>query len=56
MDSKGKKWIESDIRYLRAHSSTMDTKKIAVKLGRTVNAIYNKASEKNISLKPKDKS
>lgn len=55
MSKKWQKWSSKDISYLRNHASSMSTKSIARNLNRSVNAIYNKASNMNISLKPKDK-
>ena len=52
-----KKWTKQDETKLRQMArSNIDTDIIAKTLGRTKNAIYSKASELNISLKPKDKS
>ena len=55
MNRRRKKWSNSDINYLKKHSTSIKTKTIAKYLSRTVTAIYNKASELNVSLKPKDK-
>ena len=53
--NQGKDWTESEVLKLKAlASSNTTTKEIANKLQRTVNSVYNKASEENISLKPKD--
>lgn len=53
---KGKEWSTSEVNKLKEYAKQgKSTPTIASKLGRTENAIYSKASEKHISLKPKDK-
>lgn len=53
---KGKEWTSSELKRLKEYAKQgKTTPSIANKLGRTTSAIYLKASEKNISLKPKDK-
>jgi len=52
----GTEWTEKDLSELRRLAKqNIDTDIIAKKLQRTEKAIYNKASEEGISLKPKDK-
>ena len=51
-----KEWTKTDVNQLKQFAKqNVDTDDIARKLGRTPAAVYNKASEKEISLKPKDK-
>ena len=51
----GKQWSKSDVSQLRNMANqNKNTVSIAKSLGRSKSAIYNKASERNISLKPKD--
>ena len=53
---KGTEWSGSDVKKLKDLAKQgKTTPTIAKDLGRTKSAIYSKASEKNISLKPKDK-
>ena len=53
----GTDWSKTDINKLKSLAKkNVDTDKIAKELERTKEAVYNKASEKNITLKPKDKS
>lgn len=49
----GKQWTRTEVSQLRklAKQNT-PTRVIGLKLGRTVNAVRAKASQKNISLKP----
>ena len=51
--NSGKEWTQNEVNNLRklANENT-PTRVIGLKLGRTENAVRNKASEKNISLKP----
>jgi hypothetical protein len=51
--NQGKHWTNQDIRDLKtlAHQNT-PTRVIGLKMGRTSEAIYAKASEEGISLKP----
>jgi hypothetical protein len=53
----GKPWTRSNVSQLRdlAKHNT-PTRVIGLKLGRTENAVYNKASENNIPLKPTNQS
>lgn len=53
----GKPWAPNDLKQLKelAKGNT-PTGVISLKLGRTEDAIYSKASEKNISLKPTNQS
>jgi hypothetical protein len=53
----GKQWTASEVQKLKnlAQENT-PTRVIGLKLGRTENAIYSKASETDISLKPTNQS
>lgn len=53
----GKAWSSSDVRELRqlARENT-PTRVIGLKLGRTEDAVRNKASEANVSLRPTNQS
>lgn len=52
----GTAWTKNEIQKLKSLAAkNVDTVIIAKELGRSINAIYNKASEEEISLKPKDK-
>ncbi len=53
----GKPWSNSDVSRLEelAKQNT-PTRVIGLKLGRTENAVYNKASEESIPLKPTNQS
>lgn len=55
--NSGKEWTRDDVAQLRelAQENT-PTRVIGLKLGRTPGAIYNKASEKRIRLKPMSQS
>lgn len=55
--NSGKEWTPSEVRQLKelAKGNT-PTRVIGIKLGRTENAIYNKASEEGISLAPTNQS
>lgn len=55
--NSGKPWSGAEVRKLRqlAKENT-PTRVIGLKLGRTESAIYSKASEQNISLKPTNQS
>lgn len=49
-------WSDADIKKLKdLRDEGKTTEEIAKALGRTVEAIYNKASELGLSLLPKDK-
>lgn len=53
----GKSWLRSDLRNLKnlANQNT-PTRVIGLKLGRTESAIYSRASQEGISLKPTNRS
>ena len=52
----GKDWSNTDVKKLRGLAKKGETTPIIAKnLKRTTSAVRNKASEKRISLKPKDK-
>jgi len=55
--NSGKHWTLTEVQQLKklANQNT-PTRVIGSKLGRTKDAIYNKASEKNISLSPTNQS
>lgn len=55
--NSGKVWFQEDVRQLRrlAREDT-PTRVIGLKLGRTAGAVYTKASEEGISLKPTNQS
>lgn len=55
--NSGKEWTQNEVNNLRklANQNT-PTGVISLKLGRTENAVRNKASEENISLKPTNQS
>lgn len=53
----GKHWSRSDVSQLRALADgNTPTRVIGLKLGRTADAVYAKASEKGISLEPSNQS
>ena len=53
----GKPWTDADVRELKQFvKGNTPTRVIGVKLGRTEGAIYRKASELDISLKPTNQS
>jgi hypothetical protein len=53
----GKRWTATQVRQLRELASeNTPTRVIGLKLGRTVNAIRTKASEKGVSLKSRNQS
>lgn len=56
-DNEGKAWSTSDIQQLKqlAKENT-PTRIIGLKLGRSEDAVYSKASELGISLKPTNQS
>lgn len=54
-NNSGKKWTNSELSKLRQLAPTTETPNIANKLERSESAIRSKASQKHISLKPKDK-
>jgi hypothetical protein len=53
----GKHWTSTDVRQLRqlAHQNT-PTRVIGLKLGRTADAVYTKASGEGVSLAPTNQS
>lgn len=55
--NSGKQWTTAEVSKLKtlARDNT-PTRVIGLKLGRTPDAVYNKASEKNISLDPTNQS
>lgn len=55
--NSGKGWGKSDIQQLKqlAKGNT-PTRLIAHKMGRSTGAVYNKAAEENVSLKPTNQS
>lgn len=55
--NSGKQWTKTDVAQLRdlAKGNT-PTRVIGLKLGRTEDAVYSKASDKNIPLKPTNQS
>ena len=55
--NSGKQWTGQEMKQLRELvQENTPTRVIGLKLGRTPEAIYTKASEKNISLKPTNQS
>ena len=51
--NSGKSWTSSDVRGLKNFvKQNTPTRVIGLKLGRTENAVYSKASEIGVSLKP----
>ncbi len=53
----GKSWTTQDVKELRALArGNTPTRVIGLKLGRTPDAIYAKASDRRISLKPTNQS
>ena len=53
----GKQWSSKEVRELKQMvGENTPTRVIGLKLGRTESAIYTKASEENISLKPTNQS
>jgi hypothetical protein len=51
--NSGKRWQPSEVKQIRKFvKENMPTRVIGLKLGRTENAVYRKASEEGISLKP----
>ena len=55
--NSGKPWKSSEVSQLKslAHQNT-PTRVIGLKLGRTPDAVYSRASEENISLSPTNRS
>ncbi len=55
--NSGKHWTREDVQQLRTLASkNTPTGVISLKIGRTPEAVYSKASEKNISLHPTNQS
>ncbi|RTE92455.1 hypothetical protein [Bradyrhizobium sp. LVM 105] len=55
--NSGKPWTATDVKDLKQLvKANTPTRVIGLKLGRTENAIYNKASEEGISLAPTNQS
>ncbi len=55
-NKSGKEWSSSDKSKLKTLAKKgTSTSSIANQLGRSQDAVYNKASELKVSLKPKDK-
>ena len=53
----GKTWTPTEVRQLRALAAqNTPTRVIGLKLGRPVAGVYAKASEKDISLRPSNRS
>lgn len=51
----GKSWSKKDVKSIETKAKSGEsTKDIAKDLGRTEDAVRNKASDESISLKPKD--
>ena len=51
-DHRGEEWTDAQLAKLEKTARTTPTRLIADALGRTPGAVYQKASEENISLKP----
>lgn len=55
--NSGKQWTSKDISQIRSLANkNTPTRVIGLKLGRTEDAVYTKASEKGISLSPTNQS
>ncbi|KSV16152.1 hypothetical protein DA01_08710 [Dehalococcoides mccartyi] len=55
--NNGKRWDDNDIKILQELAAgNTPTRLIALKLGRTPNAIYSEAGEMGISLRPNNQS
>jgi len=55
--NSGKEWKPTEIRKLRQLAAeNTPTRVIGLKLGRTANSVYARASEEGISLKPTNQS
>jgi hypothetical protein len=56
-DNSGKQWTKQEVdRLQKLAKGNTPTGLIADALGRTQHAVYNKAAEKNVSLKPTNQS
>jgi hypothetical protein len=52
-ENHGTEWSKQDVKQLeKLADHNTPTRVIGLKLGRTEDAVYNKASQENISLKP----
>lgn len=55
--NSGKAWSQEDVKQLKQMAKeNTPTRVIGLKLGRTPGAVYNKASEKSVDLKPANQS
>jgi hypothetical protein len=55
--NQGKHWTNKDVRELKALANqNTPTRVIGLKMGRTPEAVYAKASEEGVSLKPTNQS
>lgn len=55
--NSGKTWSQEDVKQLKQMAKeNTPTRVIGLKLGRTPGAVYNKASEKGVELKPTNQS
>ena len=55
--NSGKPWTKNDVRQMKKLvGENTPTRVIGLKLGRTEDAVYSKASDENISLKPTNQS
>lgn len=55
--NSGKPWTSQEVKQLQTLATVnTPTRVIGLKLGRTPDSIYSKASENNISLKPSNQS
>lgn len=55
--NSGKRWTSQEVGTMKTLAKkNTPTRVIGLKLGRTEEAVYKKASEKNISLKPTNRS
>lgn len=55
--NSGKPWAPAEVKSMKAMvKENTPTRVIGLKLGRTEGAVYNKASEQGISLKPTNQS
>ena len=55
--NSGKPWTTTDVRQLRTLAKgNTPTRVIGIKLGRTPDAVYSKASDEDISLHPTNQS
>lgn len=55
--NSGKKWTDGDLKALKSLAShNTPTRIISLKMGRTPDAVYSRASEEGIPLKPTNQS